>query len=67
MARQHKDRQLRMFGVGDLDEPVDGAGSDPEDDSGEDRWNPVMRDLGILLRVGRFEAYLARQRPGDDD
>ena len=61
-------RQLRLFGVGDLGEPEDGVESDPADESGPDSWAPVMRELGLILRQGRFEAHLARlTAPGDDD
>ena len=64
MARKHVDRQIRLFPSGDLVGP-NGKQSPPEES--HDAWDAVMRDLGVLLRVGRFEFYLARQRPGDED
>ena len=67
MARKQVERQLRLFGLGDLGEPEDGATSDPDGDSGEDLWAPVMRDLGLILRMGRFEAHLAQRVPPSTD
>ena len=48
MARREVERQLRLFGVGDLGPP-------------EDR---VFRHLGRLLREEGFEDYLTHRQPG---
>ena len=66
MARREVDRQrqLRLFGVGDLGPPDDGgddAGSGMSDD---ERWQEVHRHLSIILAEEGFLDYLARRRSG---
>ena len=67
MARKQVDRQLRLFGVGDLGDLEDGANSDPDVESGADVWTPIMRTLGLILRDGHFEAHLAKSIPSSAD
>ena len=63
MARREVERQLRLFGVGDLGPPEeeDVDGSDGPDD---ERWDRVFRHLGRLLREEGFEDYLTHRQPG---
>ena len=63
LARKHVDRQIRLFPLGGWADPDEGE-SPPEESRD---WDAVMRDLRLILSRGRFEAYLARQRPGDDE
>lgn len=65
MARREVERQLRLFGVGDLGPPEedDVDGSEGSDD---DRWDAVFRHLGKLLREEGFEDYLTRQQRGTE-
>ena len=67
MARRKVDKQLRLFGVGELgppDDDDDGIGGAGDSDS--ERWDKVLRHLGMLLREERFEGYLARRQRGAD-
>ena len=66
MARKEHERQLRLFGVGDLGDGDGGEGS-PDGRSGHQSWDEVMADLGRLLREARFGAYLARQDSPERD
>lgn len=59
MARKEQ-RQLRLFGVGDLGSEDDGR-EPPDGRPRPESWDEVMGGLGRLLRETRFEAYLARQ------
>ena len=60
LARKEVERQLWLFGVGDLGGSADEDGSSPEVGSAKIDWETVMGDLGRILREGRFETYLAR-------
>ena len=64
MARRDVERQLRLFGVGDLGPPDGGDGVAGSDGSDDERWDEVFRHLGRLLREERFEDYLSRRRRG---
>lgn len=64
MARKQVDRQLRLFGLGDLGEGDDGRDL-PDGRSVHQSWDEVMADLGRLLRQARFEVYLARRESED--
>ncbi len=60
MARRERQRQLRLFGVGDLGPPDDGDGRAGSGKSDDERWDEVFRDLGRLLSEEKFENYLNR-------
>ena len=65
MARKEQERQLRLFGVGDLgppDEEGEGAVPDGPDD---ERWDAVYRHLGRILAEEGFKAYLGRLSPDE--
>ena len=64
MARKEVERQLRLFGVGDLGSP-EGEDGIPELVDADERWDEVFRHLGRLLRQEGFEDFLARQRRND--
>ena len=66
MARKEVERQLRLFGVGDLGSLDEEDGSLEPEGVAEQRWDDVFRHLGRLLREEGFGAYLARcQRDRD--
>ena len=61
MARREIQRQLRLFGVGDLGLSSEEEGSVDVADNDE-RWNEVYRNLGRPLKEEGFEDFLARRR-----
>ena len=66
MPRREVERQLRLFGVGDVDAPGEEDGSGDAGGDFDERWNQVFVHLGQLLREEKFEDFLARQRRGAD-
>ena len=62
MARREVERQLRLFGVGDLSSLGEEEGSADAGGDSDERWNEVCRHLGRLLREEGFEDFLARLR-----
>ena len=62
MARREVQRQLRLFGVGDLGLSGEEEGSAEADGGNDERWNEIYRNLGRLLREEGFEDFLARRR-----
>ena len=65
MARREAERQLWLFGVGDLGPPDE----DEENGSGisnDERWERVFRHLGKLLVEEGFMGYLACRERGQD-
>ena len=66
MSRREVERQLRLFGVGDLgplDDDNEEAGSGISND---ERWEEVFRHLGRLLADEGFENYLAHRERGQN-
>ncbi len=64
MARREVERQLRLFGVGDLDSGDEEKGSTGALADNDERWNEIYRHLGRLLREEGFEEFLAGLRRG---
>ena len=65
MARREVERQLRLFGVGDLASLDEEKGSTGAVDDNDERWNEVFKHLGRLLREEGFEDFLAGLRQVD--
>ncbi len=70
MARRDTQRQLRLFGVGDLGPPDEDGREAGSDSSNYERWEEVFLHLGRLLAEEGFEDHLAhrergRGQPGD--
>ena len=57
-------RQLRLFGVGDLGDE-DGGKEPPDGRPRHQSWDEAMAGLGRLLKETGFEAYLARLNSPD--
>lgn len=66
MARKQVNRQLRLFGVGDLGDEDDGRKPPDGRRPWYESWPEASVALGHLLRETKFEAYLARQDCPDD-
>ena len=65
MARKEVERQLRLFGVGDVGF-LEEDGSLESEGVADQRWDDVFRHLGRLLREEGFGAYLARGQRDKD-
>ena len=62
--RKSRERQMRLFPVGDLDDGSDdsdhgGLGDEADDGRAEDPWEPIMADLARLA-VRRYLENLRR-------
>lgn len=66
MARKEQERQLRLFGVGDLGPPDEEGGGAVPEGSDDERWDAVYRHLGRILAEEGFGAYLGRRRRQDE-
>ena len=64
MARREveRQRQLRLFGVGDLDSLDEGAAPADAGGDSDERWDQVHSDLLQLLKEEGFWDFLARRR-----
>lgn len=67
MARKEVERQLRLFGVGDLAPPDEEDGVAVSDGSDDGRWDAVYRHLGRILKEEGFDSYLARRKRDGDE
>ena len=65
MARKEVERQLQLFGVGDLGPPDEDADTE-SGISNDARWQEVYKHLGKLLAEDGFADYLARRERGQD-
>ena len=66
MARREVERQMRLFGVGDLGPPDDDDGDAGSGVSDDERWQGVHSRLWTILAEEGFLDYLARRRRGQD-
>ena len=58
MARKEQERQLRLFGVGDLGPPDEEGGGAVPEGSDDERWDAVYRHLGRILAEEGFRGLL---------
>ena len=66
MARRKVERQMRLFGVGDLGPLDDDDGDAGSGVSDHERWQEVHSGLHTILAEEGFLDYLARRRRGQE-